>query len=286
MFFRAKLKYCPYWPSVVIKPPNHLKERKNKTCVLFFATKNYGFVSRNNIVSYASNRSTFVQKGKGVLFKQAVENMDQYISNPQLFRDNISIDPLNEDVEVKEEPDDSENEKENVEPHSPGMKNSTDDTKRDELIKELSQAKSKNSSMFLELQNVKKSNALLQSLNTNLERELNEIRTTNQQIQKTLTAAENEKQKLVALVDQLRKGISQRESHDRSQNSKDMSSANADDIETFEVEQILDHKTVGRKWLFLVRWENYDSSHDQWIPEKDLFCRELLDNYLKSKNLL
>lgn len=287
IYSRAKLKYCPYWPACIIKTPVHLKPKKKKTCVLFLATKNYGFIEPSNIVCYVSNRSTLAQKGKGTTFKEAVEKMDQYITNPQLFRENITIDPLNGDFEVKEEPD-SDNEQESVELPNPTTKEDSaadsSNTKRNELLHDFSVLKAKNSSTFLELQTVKRANTLLQSTNESLKKQLTDAGIENQKMQTKITAIENENQKYKGLVEQLQKGISQRDNHGDSQNSNQRETKEVEN-ETFEVEELLDHKKVGRKRCFLVRWTNYDSAHDQWIAEKDLLCPELLEEYLKSKNL-
>lgn len=53
--------------------------------------------------------------------------------------------------------------------------------------------------------------------------------------------------------------------------------------EIFNVERILNHKQVGGKQKFLVKWENYDNRHNSWVNEKDLHCNKLLQQYLKSK---
>lgn len=38
-----------------------------------------GFVERDKIVSFVDNRTKFVRKGKGVDFRRAVEQMDEYV---------------------------------------------------------------------------------------------------------------------------------------------------------------------------------------------------------------
>ena len=40
--------------------------------------------------------------------------------------------------------------------------------------------------------------------------------------------------------------------------------------EEYEVEQILDSRLYRRQLQYLVRWEGYDLSHDQWIPAKEV----------------
>lgn len=47
-----------------------------------------GFVQKSNIVEYESNRSKYIEKGRGKLFEEAVAQMDEFISDPivRLFR--------------------------------------------------------------------------------------------------------------------------------------------------------------------------------------------------------
>lgn len=53
----------------------------------------------------------------------------------------------------------------------------------------------------------------------------------------------------------------------------------------YEVESLLDHKQVGCKLQFFVQWKGYDESHNTWVEKKDLHRKNLLQKYLKSKNL-
>lgn len=53
----------------------------------------------------------------------------------------------------------------------------------------------------------------------------------------------------------------------------------------YEVEKLLDHKKVGNKQQFLVKWQNYDESQNCWVDRKNLHCKDILQKYLKSKNL-
>lgn len=51
------------------------------------------------------------------------------------------------------------------------------------------------------------------------------------------------------------------------------------DAEEFEVEDIVNHKTVKGKTSFLIRWKNYDASGDTWEPEVSLSCPEIIQRY-------
>lgn len=50
----------------------------------------------------------------------------------------------------------------------------------------------------------------------------------------------------------------------------------------YEVEKILNHKIVKNEKLFLIRWKNFDPSHDSWEVEKNLSCPSILKKYLKN----
>lgn len=76
---------------------------------------------------------------------------------------------------------------------------------------------------------------------------------------------------LVAQLEQLKFGIAQSSTEEK-----------GDDTNTFDVERIISHKIRRNKKMFLIRWKNYDKSHDSWVAEKDLNCDKLLMEYLKS----
>lgn len=67
-----------------------------------------------------------------------------------------------------------------------------------------------------------------------------------------------------------------------------MKMAKSDDKkeEFYEVECLLDHKIVGKKQTFLVKWHGYDDSHNSWVEQKNLHCKKILQKYLKTKNLI
>jgi hypothetical protein len=56
----------------------------------------------------------------------------------------------------------------------------------------------------------------------------------------------------------------------------------------FEVEEIIDHHGDSKKKStldFLVRWQGYDSSHDLWLPWKELRNNIHLHKYLRKVGL-
>ncbi|XP_031637027.1 putative oxidoreductase GLYR1 homolog, partial [Contarinia nasturtii] len=86
----AKQRYSCYWPArIVDTPPEMGKTPKNNVCVLFFGTKQFGFVEEKNIENYVTFREKFVNKCRNNSnFRRAVDEMDNFISDPQKYRSN------------------------------------------------------------------------------------------------------------------------------------------------------------------------------------------------------
>lgn len=62
---------------------------------------------------------------------------------------------------------------------------------------------------------------------------------------------------------------------------------NASGNKEYDVEMILDHRNATRRKLkFLIKWKGYDESQNTWVNRDDLNCPNILQNYLKSKNLV
>ncbi|KAI9139736.1 chromo domain-like protein, partial [Paraphysoderma sedebokerense] len=47
----------------------------------------------------------------------------------------------------------------------------------------------------------------------------------------------------------------------------------------FEIENILRHRKRGGVIEYRVKWAGYDSSYNQWVPEKDFVGPDLIDEY-------
>lgn len=58
----------------------------------------------------------------------------------------------------------------------------------------------------------------------------------------------------------------------------------SDDAEEYEVEKLLDHKTV-TELHFLVRWKNYDADHDSWVSKSNLSCTKILKTYMRQNGI-
>lgn len=49
----------------------------------------------------------------------------------------------------------------------------------------------------------------------------------------------------------------------------------------FEVNKLINHRGRKPKREFLVRWKDFDESHDSWEKESNLLCPKILFDYLK-----
>ena len=56
-----------------------------------------------------------------------------------------------------------------------------------------------------------------------------------------------------------------------------------DGEEEYEVEEIIDEHTRGRKKQYLVKWLGYPNSENSWVDAKDLHSPKLLEDYHRSK---
>lgn len=56
--------------------------------------------------------------------------------------------------------------------------------------------------------------------------------------------------------------------------------------EEFEVEDIINHRGKKGNREFLVRWKNFDSTHDCWLKTSSLKCPMILKNYVKNKKIV
>ncbi|KAF9472512.1 hypothetical protein BDN70DRAFT_818528, partial [Pholiota conissans] len=50
-------------------------------------------------------------------------------------------------------------------------------------------------------------------------------------------------------------------------------------LDEYLVDRFIDHKKVGKKVLYLVRWVNEGPEEDRWIAGEDLEENEALDKY-------
>lgn len=65
--------------------------------------------------------------------------------------------------------------------------------------------------------------------------------------------------------------------------NKNMKSDAEEKEEEYEVETIIDDKMQKRKKYYLVKWKDYGGDENEWVLKSNLHCKDLLDEYEKSK---
>ncbi|XP_060806437.1 cytokine-like nuclear factor N-PAC isoform X2 [Amyelois transitella] len=130
----AKMKGFSPWPGRVALPTPELKPPKKATnvqCIYFFGTNNYAWIEENNIKPYQEYKEKLINSCKTLAFKEAVNQIEEYIVNPEKFGD-IDDHALNAEEEfdkLKDVLESGENEEEKPEEEAPAeekkKKNST-----------------------------------------------------------------------------------------------------------------------------------------------------------------
>ncbi|XP_052749922.1 cytokine-like nuclear factor N-PAC isoform X2 [Galleria mellonella] len=115
----AKMKGFSPWPGRVAIPTPELKPPKKATnvqCIYFFGTNNYAWIEENNIKPYHEFKEQLIKSSKTVAFKDAVNEIEEYIVNPEKFGD-IDDHARNAEEEFDKLKDvlDDENQKEEAE---------------------------------------------------------------------------------------------------------------------------------------------------------------------------
>lgn len=87
---------------------------------------------------------------------------------------------------------------------------------------------------------------------------------------------------LIAKVKQLRRSSTAPEI----QRSSVIQKVKPECSEEFEVEDIINHRGRNENREFLVRWKNFDSTHDCWLKTSSLKCPMILKNYAKNKKIV
>ncbi|XP_053616692.1 cytokine-like nuclear factor N-PAC isoform X2 [Plodia interpunctella] len=86
----AKMKGFSPWPGRVAIPTPELKPPKKATnvqCIYFFGTNNYAWIEENNIKPYQEFKEQLIKSCKTLAFKEAVNQIEEYIVNPEKFGD-------------------------------------------------------------------------------------------------------------------------------------------------------------------------------------------------------
>lgn len=158
---------------------------------------------------------------------------------------------------------------------------------KNQMIQNILTLKDENQKMHYELQNIVRENEKIRS---NFESQINDLK---QQLSKCtekckrLETEKNENGKNISRLNRensiTNAKVKQLERYSEGRPARENESS---DEESFEVEAILGHKMERRKRKFFIKWKHFSANHNSWVQEKNLNCAEVLNAYLKSKNLL
>lgn len=169
---------------------------------------------------------------------------------------------------------------------------------KEQIIKDLVITKGENQKLILQLQQMKReldhfknvSSENNHKLTENIHRitlemnvlkqQLNSEKSKNQNSSKTITDLQREISLLSAQITSLQSASQQCQKSSLAE-SENKNKENG----VYAVECILAHRVLKRYRTFLVRWENYSSEHDTWVKEKNLYCQEMLKEYLDKNGL-
>ncbi|XP_055307239.1 cytokine-like nuclear factor N-PAC [Sitodiplosis mosellana] len=89
----AKMKGFSPWPGRICYPPPELGQKPKKAkgpvrCIFFFGTCNYAWIEENNIKNYLEYKDQLIKSSKTAAFKEAVQKIEEYISDPVKYRCN------------------------------------------------------------------------------------------------------------------------------------------------------------------------------------------------------
>ncbi|GAB0095257.1 Putative oxidoreductase GLYR1 homolog [Sergentomyia squamirostris] len=109
----AKMRGFSPWPGRVVEPPPELRKLAKKNvpaqCIFFFGSNNYAWIENAFIRPYQQFKSKFINSYKTMAFKDAVEQIEKYIKDPEAFEaslrqeqpdPNEQFDKLREEEEV------------------------------------------------------------------------------------------------------------------------------------------------------------------------------------------
>lgn len=99
----AKMKGFSPWPGRICFPPPELGQKPKKAkgpvrCIFFFGTCNYAWIEENNIKNYLEFKDQLIKSSKTAAFKEAVQKIEEYISDPVKYRCNAEPATIQEEV--------------------------------------------------------------------------------------------------------------------------------------------------------------------------------------------
>lgn len=254
--------------------------------------------------NYQISREKFANKCRNNSnFRQAVDDMDKFISDPQKFQSNA----VARVIKIKTEADIERSLGIKVERKSTGAVTPKKGSPKNEIamlkaekvnfINEIVSLKSENQQVSFQLNEQEKAMAAIKiensknvcklnqeiakisldlkisdSQKTKLKTKYEEEKANNKKLIDKLTA---EKKQLTARVKQLQNCSLYNKTHGDKQTQSD--------DEEYEVDKLIaDHK-VGKIHYYLVGWKGYGRDDDTWEKEKNLSCPQILEEYKKKK---
>lgn len=167
--------------------------------------------------------------------------------------------------------------------------------KYSQVVFDLQKSKQTVNSLVLELDEVKaqlaRSDELLLSSNGDKQTLLQQLENLRKEICTNLTIFQQEKQAGAGQMkilkkenNELRARLKQVQlSINQNQPSRRQKTHEANENNTYEVHQLLDHKENKSGRFFFVSWKGFGPEENSWVKESDLLCPALLKSYLKKK---
>lgn len=263
-----------------------------------------GFVDIDKIENYSEHREKFVSKGRGTAFVNAVNQMDDYISHPNIFKSNARANL----IQIKTERDvenqlNVKQEKVDVVKRPSKASKSKDlppsiswQQEKKNLVQQIVSLKAESQNNLLQLKNKQLDCTSLSLKNQALEQqicaqvsELDALKKTlanmsanqlekNIQNKKIIADLSLENQLLQARTKQLQTGIDE---HTQFKVKKNHSATTNDE---FEVEKILGKKKQKGVWFYKIRWKGFAPKDDTWEKESNLQCPEILNAFKLSQD--
>lgn len=58
-----------------------------------------------------------------------------------------------------------------------------------------------------------------------------------------------------------------------------------DDDPIYEIDKIIKHRKIGNRYEYKVKWKNYNSEHNSWIPAENFMLKVMVKTYNKKHNI-
>lgn len=253
----------------------------------------------DKIENYTDHRERFISKGRVPAFQAAVHQMDEYLSQPTVFRTNAHVNRVQikteHDIEIqlniKQEKGAVKRPPKVLKPQDKSCASWKQE--KQNLVQQIVSLKAESQKTLLELRNKQLECASLsekikkqeQKIGTQVS-ELDTLKKTltnlssnqaekNINYEKIISDLSSENQLLQARTKQLQTGIAQ---HAQLKENQRKSAEN----DVYEVDNILEQKKQSGVWFYKIRWKNFGPEHDTWEKESNLNCHKLLKAFKQS----